>query len=178
MAQGLQAASEGRRAYVLTRKGVAHLEGSGQEGQHIVPSLFCEWGEESDVVSPCHAGRVTQSHPSCPRQRCRLLAEPHQSPIRIKAWERSPMRIHSGPWHLVPQTTVGTRPCPPHARTGCLASRERQPNHGSEHKRGGESLFERVCPCKTHSCDTVNSVHLLECCAISAHAMRCDSIQM
>lgn len=45
------------------------------------------------------------------------------------------MMIHSGPWHLVPQTPVGTRPCPPHAGTGCLATRWRQPHHGSQPRR-------------------------------------------
>lgn len=107
-----------------------------KRAQHIVPSVFCKRGEVTDdVVSPCPAGRVTSSHPGCLRQRCQLHAEPHQSPIRIKAWERSPTETHAGPWHLVPQTTVGTRLCPPHASTGCLAASGRQPPHGSQPRR-------------------------------------------
>ncbi len=58
-----------------------------KRAQYIVPPLLCERGEVSDNdISPHRAGRVTQSHPGCHRQWCRLHPEPHQLPIRIKAW--------------------------------------------------------------------------------------------
>jgi hypothetical protein len=62
--------------------------------------------------SPPHA-YVTQSHPGCLRRQCRLLAEPHQSPIRIKASEGVRWTSTLAPGTSVPQTTVGTRPGPP-----------------------------------------------------------------
>jgi len=103
-------------------KGVAHLEGSGQAGTVHRASVFSERGPCSDPVFPRCAGRVTSSHPGCRRQWYQLRSEPHQSPIRIKASERASRRISSGPWHVVPQTTVGSRSCPPYARTGCRAA--------------------------------------------------------
>ena len=93
-----------------------------KRAQSIEPSIFCEWGTVSNHVFPRQTGRVTSSHPSCRRQRYQLGSEPHQSPIWIKAWERAPSGIHSSPWHRVPQTTVGSRPCSPYLRTGCLAT--------------------------------------------------------
>ena len=81
-------------------KGVAHLEGSGQEATHIIHPSLCQWGGvwDSGVARRLHA-RVTQSHPGCHRQQCRLQPEPHQSPLRIKAWERALTGLHSGPGH-------------------------------------------------------------------------------
>jgi len=90
--------------------------------QAIVPSVFSERGPCSDPVVPRRASRVTSSHPGCRRQWYQLRSEPHQSPIRIKASERASRRISSSPWHVVPQTTVGSRSCPPYARTGCRAA--------------------------------------------------------
>ena len=96
-------------------KGVAHLEGSGQEAQPIIhPSLY-QWGgmwDDGGTFPPPHA-YVTQSHPGCLRRQCRLLAEPHQSPIRIKASEGVRWTSTLAPGTSVPQTTVGTRPGPP-----------------------------------------------------------------
>lgn len=46
-----------------------------------------------DDVSTRHVARDTASYPDCHRQSYRLSAEPHQSPIRIKAWDGSPLRI-------------------------------------------------------------------------------------
>lgn len=66
--------------------------------------------------------RDCASHPGCPHQRCQLHPEPHQSPIRIKATERASRRVDSSPWHDVPQTTVGSQPCPLATGTGCLAA--------------------------------------------------------
>lgn len=106
----------------MAAKGSPISKAPVKRAHSIVPSVFSERGKCSDYVSPRRAGRVTPPHPGCRRQRCQLGSEPHQSPIRIKAWERAPSRTHSSPWHLVPQTTVGSRPCPPYIRTGHLAT--------------------------------------------------------
>lgn len=39
--------------------------------------------------------RVTESHPGCLRQSCRLPTEPHQSHIRIKASKQSTLHRYS-----------------------------------------------------------------------------------
>jgi hypothetical protein len=58
--------------------------------------------------------RETQPHLGCQHQQCRLSTEPHQSPIRIKAWERARTGLTLAPGTSVPQTTVGTRASPLH----------------------------------------------------------------
>jgi len=103
-------------------RGVAHLEGSGQEGivhhalrllrtGHVFRSRFLPLCRSCDVV----ASRLSSSVVSA-------QSELHQSPIRIKTAERSSWRFDSSPWHTVPQTTVGSRLCPPYRSTGCLAA--------------------------------------------------------
>ena len=78
-----------------------------KRAQHIVPPGFCERGGASDDdLSPRRAGRVTQSHPGCHRQWCRLHPEPHQSPIRIKAWE-DPHEITPAPGTSCPRQPSG-----------------------------------------------------------------------
>ena len=69
-------------------KGIAHHEGSGQvsTGHPALRLLRTEYVYRFRL--PSRAGRVTSSHPGCPRQQYRLVTKPRQSPIRIKAWIR------------------------------------------------------------------------------------------
>jgi len=69
----------------MKNKSVANLEGADQESTvHRASPLPCELNEVSDdAVSIFYTGLVIQSHPSCPRQRCRLWAKPHRIPIRL-----------------------------------------------------------------------------------------------
>jgi formylglycine-generating enzyme len=76
----------------------AHLEGSGQGGKAHRALSFYSWGRISDDDgSRRRVGHVTESHSGCLRQSRRLRSVPHQSPIRIKAWERALTERHSVP---------------------------------------------------------------------------------
>lgn len=71
--------------------------------------------------------RVTESHPGCLRQSCRIQPEPHQSPLRIKASERARTGIDSGSWHLGgPDSCRYPTTSTPYG-TGCWAAGWRPP---------------------------------------------------
>lgn len=137
-------AAEAKETRKVQNKRVAHLEGSGQEGNTPrAPSRGSWGGVLDDAGSRRHPVRVTDSHPGCLRQSCRLRPEPHQSPIRIKASKRARTGPHSSPWH---HGAPDNCRCPTRSTqhgTGCWAAGWRHPFSGSWSRRlspraGGE----------------------------------------